>query len=162
MPFSLIQDENQQPSTSNPAKLLSHYLQDVWAIADPSETDILWDSYWTGKGKISFYFKEYSTRPEPMILGWRKWSYYSDIGIIIAAWYEKNGDYSAAITNARNHIENLIQDDVRAMKDYGISAMRITNFIDEASYPDSEQYKDSTCSLEIRVAFIASKTVVEI
>jgi hypothetical protein len=158
----LIEDESQVATTLNPAQQLSKYIQDSWTILNPAEGDIFWDTYWTGKGLLTIYFKENLTRPEPMVCGWGKWSYFSNISVILAAWYEKNGDYSTVITNARNHIENLIHDDVRAMKTYGISAMRITDFIDEPSYPDSEQYKDSTCSLEIKVELIASKTVVEV
>ena len=158
----LIEDESQVQTTLNPARQLLKYIKDSWTIGNPSLTNIFWDSYWTGKGLMTIYFKEDSTKPEPMTLGWGKWSYFSEISIILAAWYEKNGDYAAVITNARNHIEELIHNDVRAMKTYGISAMRIIDFIENPDMPIEDEYKDDTCGLEIKVQLIASKTVQEV
>jgi hypothetical protein len=158
----LIEDESGNQTTLNPAQQLSKYIKDSWAISVPSVANSIWDAYWMGKGLMTIYFREYTTKPEPMVLGWGKWTYKSEIGIILSAWYEKNGDYSTVITNARNHIEELIHDDVRAMKDYGISAMHIIDFYEDVDYPMSEEYKDSTCTLEIKVELIASKTVREV
>ena len=162
MPRILNEDESGLPTTSHPspAQRLSAYLQDTWTILNPAEANILWESYWMGKGLMSIFFREYNTRVDPMVLGWGKWSYFSDIGIIISAWYERNGDYSTVVTNARTHIENLIQTDVRAMKNYGISAMRITDINTNPDYPKKGTFADDVCDLEIRVQFISSKTVI--
>lgn len=158
----LIEDETQDPPTLSPAQQLSKYIKDSWTETDPPLANIFWDSYWTGKGLMTIYFREYTTKPNPMVLGWGKFDYKSEIGIILSAWYHKNGDYATVILNARNHLENLIHDDVRAMKDYGISAMHITDILEPSDLPIPDEYKDDTCSLEVIVELIASKTVVEV
>lgn len=158
----LKEDETGLPSASgdNPALRLKAYIQTNWTIIDPPVSDIYWDTYWFGKGLIAIKFVELQTNPSPMVCGWGKWTYISNVQAILQAWQEKNGDYSTVITKARNRIEDLVNGDVGAMNSYGISAMSITGFNPKYSSSETDRYKEDTTILAITVQFIYSKTVV--
>ena len=161
MANQLIQDDNGLPTSSSPAAQLSQFLQDNWAISDPAVSDITWQSYWMPTAAITIAFREV-TLPQPMVVGWHKWFYDSNVSIIMSAWFEGNGDYPAIMQKVRNRIEELLHMDVTAMAPYGFTLMRIVRFSDIVDYEKEVTYKDSVADFLIEVALKGSKTVVPV
>lgn len=151
-------DETGTIQLVRPAKLLIDYLSANWNTTEPTLSEIVMDSYYTGRGAISIRFFETSTKPDPLNTGWSFWKYVSTIKLIMQAPYYKYGEYPDVIQNTKNEIERLTKDP-KAMSSFGISAITIIRNEGIQNYNERKRYKDPIRDYELSVMMIYSQQI---
>lgn len=141
---------------------ISDYIYANWNVPSINkDTDVYWNSWYTGKDDITIHFKELITTPKPVTLPWYRFDYrtYVDINVFVT---DNNGTLAPRRDDIRNYIDNLIGGDPSG---FGAFAGTINGVLYDMVKIDSitpsedrdEDYQNDIFRLMIRLELLGNK-----
>jgi hypothetical protein len=134
---------------------VSDYIYQNWNVPGINKnTEVYWNSWYTGKDDITIHCSELITLPKPVTLPWYRFDYrtYVDINIFVT---DKKGTNAPRRDDIRVYLEDLFNGDPSGLTSIGYDMVKIDTITPREEY--DEDYQNDVFRLIVRLELLGNK-----